>query len=147
MSIPALRLLQLAHGYNIWRSYAQSKLAMILCSYELARRLEGSGITVNSLHPGFVASNLGMNNFGPHIQRIFNVLPRFGASPEQGAKTTIYLATSPDIQQTTGQYFAKCHMIKSSSRSYDRALQQRMWEESLHLIKLPPDVSIPSCDK
>jgi|SRR5579875_408104 NAD(P)-dependent dehydrogenase (short-subunit alcohol dehydrogenase family) len=133
--------LQLVRGYNAWRAYAQSKLAMLLCSYEQARQLEGSGVTLNCAHPGFVFTNIGMNNVGPHLQTAAkSILSRLGSSPEKGARTSIYLASSPDVEGINGKYFAKCIPIRSSPRSYDVALQRRMWEESARLVHLPNTV-------
>jgi NAD(P)-dependent dehydrogenase (short-subunit alcohol dehydrogenase family) len=129
--------LQLVKGYNAWRAYAQSKLAMLLCSYELARRLEGTGTTINCAHPGFVFTNMGMNNVGPRMQALAkSVLSRLGSSPEKGAKTSLYLATSPDIEGINGKYFAKSRPIKSSPRSYDIAMQHDLWKVSGRLVHL-----------
>jgi NAD(P)-dependent dehydrogenase (short-subunit alcohol dehydrogenase family) len=129
--------LQLEQRYGVWRSYAQSKLAMLLCSYELARRLEGEQVTVNCLHPGFIFTNMGMNNVGPRTQALAKlVLARLGASPEKGAQTSIYLATSPDVDRLSGRYFEHCKPGASSPRSYDEAAQQRLWEASARLAHL-----------
>ncbi len=133
--------LQLVKGYNVWRAYAQSKLAMLLCSYEQARRLEGSGITLNCAHPGFVFTNMGMNNIGPRMQALAkSILSRLGSSPEKGARTSLYLATSLEIEGINGKYFVKCIPIRSSPRSYDVAMQHRLWEESARLVNLPNTV-------
>ncbi len=130
--------LHVQKSYNVWQAYAQSKLAMLLCSYELARRLEGTGVTVNCVHPGFVFTNMGMNNVGPRTQAMARVaLARLGTSPERGAQTSLYVATAPEIEQITGRYFVKCKPVPSSSQSYDEALQQRVWEESIRLVHLP----------
>ncbi|MDQ2902877.1 MAG: SDR family oxidoreductase [Chloroflexota bacterium] len=130
--------LQLLKGYNVWRAYAQSKLAMLLCSYEFARRLAGTDITLNCVHPGFVFTNIGMNNVSPRIQALVRpILARLGSSPEKGARTTLYVATSPEVAQVSGQYFANCHPIASLPRSHDEALQQRLWEASTRLVHLP----------
>lgn len=130
--------LQLQQSYNVWRAYAQSKLAILLCSYELARRLEGTGVTVNCVHPGFVFTNMGMNNVGPRTQALAKViLARLGDSPEKGARTSLYVATSPEIEQVTGRYFVNCQPTASSQRSYVEAAQQRLWEESARLVRLP----------
>jgi NAD(P)-dependent dehydrogenase (short-subunit alcohol dehydrogenase family) len=134
---------QLQHGYQVWRAYAQSKLAMLLCSYELARRLEGTGVTVNCVHPGFVFTNMGMNNVGPRTQAVARViLARLGASPERGAQTSLYVATSPAVERVTGCYFARCKPVRSSAGSYDEAAQRRMWEESARLVALPGGVEV-----
>ena len=130
--------LQLAKGYNVWRAYAQSKLAMLLCSYELARRLAGTGITVNCAHPGFIFTNMGMSNVGPRTQAVARfILSRLGSSPEKGARTSLFLATSRDIEGINGKYFANCQPTQSSPRSLDETLQRRLWEESTRLVHLP----------
>lgn len=129
--------LQLQKGYQVWQAYTQSKLAMLLCSYELARRLEGTGITVNCVHPGFVFTNMGMNNVGPRTQAVARfALARLGSSPERGAQTSLYVATSPEVERVTGRYFARCKPVRSSPGSYDEASQHRMWEESTRLVYL-----------
>jgi NAD(P)-dependent dehydrogenase (short-subunit alcohol dehydrogenase family) len=129
--------LQLTRGYNAWRAYGQSKLAMILCSYKHARQLEGTGVTLNCLHPGFVSTNIGMSNVGPRVQAVAQaILSRLGNSPEKGAQTSLYLAMSPEIEQITGKYFVQLAPQQSSSLSYDEALQQRVWEESARLVNL-----------
>jgi NAD(P)-dependent dehydrogenase (short-subunit alcohol dehydrogenase family) len=134
----ALNDLQLRRGYNIWRAYAQSKLALLMCSYELARRLAGTGITVNCVHPGFVGTNLGLSNVGPRLQALArSVLARLGASPERGAQTSLYVATSPAVAQITGKYFADCRAVPTAPRSYDEAMQRHLWEVSALLVRLP----------
>jgi NAD(P)-dependent dehydrogenase (short-subunit alcohol dehydrogenase family) len=136
--------IQLQQGYGVWRAYAQSKLAMLLCSYELARRLEGQAVTVNCVHPGFVFTNMGMNNVGPRTQSFAKaILGRLGSSPEKGARTSIYLATSPEVDQVSSRYFAKCKPTASSPRSYNEADQQRLWEESARLVHLSEALSAP----
>jgi NAD(P)-dependent dehydrogenase (short-subunit alcohol dehydrogenase family) len=130
--------LQLAKGYNVWRAYAQSKLVMILCSYKLARQLEGTGVTLNCLNPGFVFTNMGMSNVGPRIQQIARaILSHLGSSPEKGAQTSLYLAMSPEMEQISGKYFDQLALKPSSSRSYDQTLQEQVWQESTRLVRLP----------
>ena len=128
---------QLEKGYSIMRAYGQSKLALVLFTYELARKLQGMSVTANCLHPGFVATNLGQNGVGfvgrSITKLIFSTL---GISPEEGAKTSIYLATSPEIEGVTGKYFAKSIPIRSAPISYDKTLQRQLWEESAKLVKL-----------
>jgi NAD(P)-dependent dehydrogenase (short-subunit alcohol dehydrogenase family) len=129
--------LQLEKGYRIMRAYGQSKLALVLFTYELARRLQGTGVTANCLHPGFVATNIGQNGVGfvgrSITKLIFSIL---GISPEEGAKTSIYLASSPEIEGVTGKYFAKSIPIRSAPISYDKTLQRQLWEESEKLVNL-----------
>lgn len=133
--------LQSERGYCPMRAYGQSKLALVLFTYELARRLEGSGVTVNALHPGFVATNIGQTGLGPvgrAAAKFF--LSRKGISPEEGAKTSIYLASSPDVEGVTGKYFVKSVPRRSAPISYDETLQQRLWEESVGLVGLAEKV-------
>jgi len=129
--------MQLERGYNVWRAYAQSKLAMLLCSYKLARQLEGSGVTLNCLNPGFISTNIGMGNVGPKLQTGAKVLlSRLGSSPEKGAQTSFYLAMSPEVEQMNGKYLDKLVLKQSSKDSYDQALQEHVWKESARLVNL-----------
>lgn len=118
-----------------WRAYCQSKLANLLFTYELARRLEGTGVTVNAMHPGFVATGFGRNNRG-----VYGILLRVAQltalSPEQGAETIIYLATSPEVEGVTGKYFVHKRPVTSSSASYDQAAARRLWQRSAELTGL-----------
>jgi retinol dehydrogenase 12 len=121
---------QFKHGYDMWRAYGQSKLANILFTAELARRLDGAGVTANVLHPGFVASNFGKNN-----GRLFGILiglaQRVAAiGPEAGAETSVYLASSPEVAGVSGQYFEKCRAVKPSAAAQDRSAAERLWEIS-----------------
>jgi NAD(P)-dependent dehydrogenase (short-subunit alcohol dehydrogenase family) len=116
--------------YDGVRSYGQSKLANVLFTYALARRLAGSGVTANCLHPGMVATGIGRNMRG--IPRLFmTAVSRLLLTPEQGAATSIYLASSPDVAGVSGKYFVKCRPARSSSLSYDEALQERLWTVSV----------------
>lgn len=126
--------LQGQHRYSGWRAYARSKLANILFTYELARRLEGTGVVANALHPGFVATNFGRNNRSITAM-LFRVLQLAAISPEEGAHTIIYLATSPEVQGITGEYFVKQKAVRSSQVSYDRAAAERLWQVSAGLTK------------
>jgi NAD(P)-dependent dehydrogenase (short-subunit alcohol dehydrogenase family) len=122
------------------RAYGQSKLALVLFTYELARRLQGTGVTANCLHPGFVATNFGQNGTGPLGRGVIKFLSRFGMSPEEGAKTSIFLATSPEVEGVTGKYFVKSIPKRSAPITYDETLQRQLWEESARLVKLPMKV-------
>ena len=127
--------LQNEHGFTGWRAYAQSKLANLYFTYELARRLEGTGVTVNALHPGFVASNFGKSN-GSIFRPLFSLFQIGAISPEKGAETEIYLAASPDVAGVTGKYFSNKKQVSSSSVSYDQEAAQRLWDASLALTGL-----------
>ena len=118
------------------RAYGQSKLALVLFTYELARRMQGTGVTANCLHPGFVATNFGQNGTGPIGRGVMNVISRFGMSPEEGAKTSIFLATSPEVKGVTGKYFVKSNPKRSAPITYDKSLQRQLWEQSAQLVNV-----------
>jgi len=123
--------LQGEKGYNGWRAYSQSKLANILFTYELARRLAGTGVTVNCLHPGVIGTKL-FRNLG-----IINTLAGiFLSSPEKGAETSVYLASSPEVEGVTGKYFDNKRAVPSSSASYNEADAKRLWQISAELTHL-----------
>lgn len=130
--------LQATRSYSGIRAYAQSKLGNVLFSYELARRLAGTGVTVNTLHPGGVRTNLGHNETGLMERAIAVILRVIGRTPEAGAKTSVYLASSPDVSGISGMYFANCKAVRSSAASYDVAAQQRLWQISAELTELEP---------
>lgn len=115
--------------YIGWLAYAQSKLANVLFTFELARRLDGSGVTANVLHPGFVATGFGLNNSGV-VGAIVRLLYRFGISPQEGAQTSIYLATSPEVEGVSGEYFVKSKATQAAKRAYDETVAKRLWEVS-----------------
>lgn len=117
--------LQNQKHYVGWQAYNQSKLANVLFSYELARRLVGTGVTVNALQPETVA-------IVRMLQRLTWV-PRSWVSPEQGAQTITYLATSPQVEGVSGKYFANQKAIESSQASYDQAAARQLWQVSAQL--------------
>ncbi len=129
--------LQAKKGYRPMRVYGQAKLALVLFTYELARRLQGTGVTANCLHPGFVATNFAQRDLWPIARTAAKLVLFFGISPEEGAKTSIYLASSPDVEGITGKYFVKSIPKRSTPISYDESLQQQLWEESAKLVNLP----------
>jgi retinol dehydrogenase 12 len=119
-----------ARRYDGVRAYCQSKLANVLFTYALARRLAGTGVTANCLHPGMVATGLSRNMRG--IPWLFmNAMSAFILTPEQGASTSIHVASSPDVAGVNGKYFVKRKPARSCRLSYDEALQERLWAVSL----------------
>jgi retinol dehydrogenase 12 len=121
--------------YNGLPAYSRAKLALIMFSHELARRLEGSGVTVNTLHPGVVASNFGQNN-GWAERKLWRIIGLFAQSPAKGAATSLYLATSPDVEGVTGKYFVKKKAQRSSPISYKPEMVKKLWEASEQLTHL-----------
>jgi retinol dehydrogenase 12 len=122
--------------FNGFGAYGRSKLANILFTYELAKRLQGTNITANALHPGFVATGFGANN-GTLMRVGIGIMSRMmGISAENGAKTTIYLATSPEVEGVTGKYFDKCKPVQSSTASYEVEARERLWRISEQLCGL-----------
>ncbi len=119
--------------YNGFGVYSSSKLANVMFTYALARRLEGTGVTANVLHPGFVASGFGRNN-GGLMGALMPLVQLFAISSEQGAATSIYLASSPEVEGVSGKYFAKQKAKKSSDESYDADAQERLWNTSEGLV-------------
>ncbi len=112
--------------------YGNSKLAMILVSYELSRKLEGSNVTVNVLHPGLINTNLGRDRSSTSK----GFASKFFKSPEIGAETSIFLATSPEVEGITGKYFTKKKEKGSSKNSYNEEYAKRLWEISLEMTKI-----------
>jgi NAD(P)-dependent dehydrogenase (short-subunit alcohol dehydrogenase family) len=118
-------------SFSSFRSYGDSKLANILFTYELAIRLEGTDVSVNALHPGMVATSFGHNTKGvvmPFLVKAMQMV--VGKSPEQGAETMIYLSSSPEVKGITGKYWDNKKQVKSSTVSYNRDHQKRLWEVS-----------------
>ncbi len=127
--------LQNTRKYDGMRVYGQSKLANVLFTYELARRLEGKGVTVNAVHPGMVATNFAANN--GVLGKIARPFINLGSiSITEGAETMIYLATSPEVEGVTGKYFVRCKPRQSSPASYDEAVQKKLWQVSEEMIGL-----------
>ena len=115
--------------YSTFGAYANSKLANVLFTYELARRLEGTGVTANCLHPGGVGTNLfrGLPKFLQALIKLVTI------SPERGARTSIYLASSPEVEGVTGKYFARRRQQESSAASHNEEARRRLWEVSEQL--------------
>jgi retinol dehydrogenase-14 len=118
--------------YSGSRAYSQSKLAQILFTYELAKRLEGTGVTVNAVHPGAVATNWGRKSAGA-LSVVLAIFHPFELSPEKGADTVVYLASSPEVANVSGKYFTKRKAIESSLESRNEEDARRLWEVSEHL--------------
>jgi NAD(P)-dependent dehydrogenase (short-subunit alcohol dehydrogenase family) len=121
--------LQSAKGYGGLKVYSRSKLANILFTRELARRLAGTGVMVNCLHPGVVKTRFGESS-GGLLGLLIPILRLFFISPEQGADTLVYLASSPEVANTTGGYFVKRKLTEPSTTARDDAAAKRLWEAS-----------------
>ncbi len=126
--------INLDKGYSLIKAYSRSKLANILFTYELARRLEGTGVTANCLHPGAVASQMGVNRETGFGTMIMAILRPFFQTPLEGARTSIYLATSKEVEGVTGKYYYKCKPIPSSKQTYDQHLAKKLWDKSEELV-------------
>lgn len=127
--------LQGEERYDRWLAYKRSKLANIMFTYELARRLEGRDITANCLHPGFVATDIGARHgFVPAI--LWSIGKLYAISPEDGARTSVFLASSPEVEGVSGRYFSKCKPKPSSEASYNREAWVRLWDVSANLTGL-----------
>jgi NAD(P)-dependent dehydrogenase (short-subunit alcohol dehydrogenase family) len=122
-------------GYAIMKAYARSKLANVLFTAELARRLAGKGVTVNCVHPGAVATNIWSR--APWFARPLLALAKpFMRSPEQGGRSIVHLAASPDLEGLTGGYYEKDRLALPSRLAQDEALARRLWEMSARLVHL-----------
>ena len=126
--------------YRGFQAYCQSKLANLMFTYELARRLQGTGVTVNAVHPGVVATNLLSNGkvpIGRLTRPIIRTMLRIvGRNLAKGSDTTVYLATAPEITNVTGKYFVDRTETFSSQGSYDVDMASRLWELSDRLTNL-----------
>jgi NAD(P)-dependent dehydrogenase (short-subunit alcohol dehydrogenase family) len=124
--------LQSTKGYSAMNVYGRSKLCNILYTRELSRRLSGTGVTVNCLHPGFVATRFGdgsggLLSFGVRLAKTFAI------SPEKGAETIVYLASSPEVASVSGEYFYECRPATPTTAARDDAAAKRLWIESAKL--------------
>jgi NAD(P)-dependent dehydrogenase (short-subunit alcohol dehydrogenase family) len=129
--------LQGERGYSGQRAYNQSKLANVMFTYELARRLEGSGVTANALHPGVVRTAFGQEDSSGWMRVMLPLARPFMKSPARGAETSVYLASSPEVADVSGRYFANSRPKSSSPASRDTAAAARLWEVSAQLVGLP----------
>jgi retinol dehydrogenase-14 len=128
--------LQGERSYSGARAYNQSKLANVLFTYELARRLEGTSVTANALHPGVVRTSFGAEDPGLLQRLLVPLLMPFMKTPAQGAATSIHLASAPELAEVSGRYFAGSRPRRSSGRSYDEAAAARLWRVSADLVGL-----------
>ena len=124
--------LQAARSYNEIRAYNQSKLANLLFTYELARRIAGTGVTANAADPGFVKTNLRV----PVPYSIFSFMR---GSAVDGARPAVFLASSSEVEGVSGRYFNRKGEVKSSKLSYDLDVARRLWDVSAHLSNLEPE--------
>jgi NAD(P)-dependent dehydrogenase (short-subunit alcohol dehydrogenase family) len=122
--------------YGMWSAYANSKLANILFTAELAQRLAGTGVTANCLHPGLVGSNIGAASHHVPLQLIWKLATPFLLSSAEGARTSLYLATSPDVAGVTGKYFDKCRPVEPSPAAQDMVAARKLWDESARMVGL-----------
>ena len=127
--------LQSAHGYSGFKAYGRSKLANILFTRELARRLAGTGVTANCLHPGFVATRFG-DQTGGLLSYAVRMAKIFAISAEEGAETLVYLASAPEVANVSGAYFYKCRPATPTKEAQNDAAAQRLWSETAKLAGL-----------
>ena len=125
--------LQGERNYSGQHAYSQSKLANVIFTYELARRLEGTGVTATVLHPGVVRTRFGAEDQAAYLAVMIRVARLFMKTPAQGAETPIYLASSPQVEGITGRYFVNRKPKTSSKVSYDTTAAARLWQASIDL--------------
>ena len=126
--------LQSEKKYSSFRAYGSSKLMLIMGTYELARRLEGTGVTVNVLHPGVVRTNFGRSDGGFGRRAMYKIYSVFAKSPKKGAETSIYLASSLEVKSVSGKYFSNSKEKRSSTISYDEELQKKLWQKTEEIL-------------
>jgi NAD(P)-dependent dehydrogenase (short-subunit alcohol dehydrogenase family) len=124
--------LQSEQAFDHRQAYYQTRLGLVLFTFALARRLEGSGVTANVLHPGIVKTNLSHNYMGNPVFRFFEQI--IAVSPEKGAQTSLYLAASPAVEGMTGEYFKKQQVEPATETARDQGLQERLWDVSEMLV-------------
>ena len=122
--------------YHIMRAYEQSKLGNVLFTYELDRRLRGTGVTANCLHPGVVRTGIGNKSGKWLFSLAWSLFKPFMINPEKGAATSIYLASSPDVEGVSGKYYENCKEKRSSEDSHDAALAEKLWKISAEMTGL-----------
>ena len=139
--------LDLRRGYQAMDAYGRSKLANVLFTRELARRLEGTGVTANCLHPGVVRSDFGSSgDLGGVMGAGWAVMQPFLLSPKQGADTSIHLASSPDVAGISGEYFDRRRVARTSTHARDMAAAARLWQVSAERVGIESSRPLPSSD-
>jgi NAD(P)-dependent dehydrogenase (short-subunit alcohol dehydrogenase family) len=126
---------QLTHKYSGQKAYGASKRALVCFTYELARRLAGSGVTANALHPGFAATSMGLDD-GLLSKIIKPVMRLLAPSPEEAARTSVYLATSPEVSAVSGAYFRSGEPVDSAPQTYDLDVAARLWDLCVEMTGL-----------
>jgi retinol dehydrogenase 12 len=127
--------LQATRKYTAMGAYGNSKLANILFTRALAKRLQGTEVTATCLHPGFVRTSFGRAfDTAPVMTRIFGLVSRFARSPEKGAETVVYLATSPQVQGASGGYYFDCKLMPHSLAAQDDSAAEHLWQVSEQLV-------------
>jgi NAD(P)-dependent dehydrogenase (short-subunit alcohol dehydrogenase family) len=125
--------------YSGQRAYNQSKLANVMFTYQLARRLEGTGVTATALHPGMTNTSFSTEDPSRRMAPIVFMVRPFMKSPKRGADNAVYLASSPAVEGVTGRYYVNRKTKRSNESSYDEATIARLWEVSADLVGLPAD--------
>jgi NAD(P)-dependent dehydrogenase (short-subunit alcohol dehydrogenase family) len=121
--------------YTGMRAYSRSKLANVMLTLELAQRLQGTGVTATCVHPGIVRTHFGQGHLGPLVKAIGPLLRPFASTPEQGADTLVWLASSPEVQGATGKYFAHRRERKVNPQALDAPARTRLWEVCERLVR------------
>src|SRR5512136_910169 len=128
--------LQGERSYSSFGPYGNSKCANMLVTTQLARRLEGTGVIVNELHPGLTSTGFGKNNPGLLMKIMGVVIPLIAHSPEKGATTSIYLASSPEVRSISGKYFVDCKVTQPAPQATDSAVARQLWDVSAEMVHL-----------
>ncbi len=128
--------LQSESGYKSREVYGSAKLKVEMFTYEMARRLENTGVSVNVVRPGFVATNLGRSSGSFSSRIMFGMMKPFQLSPKEGAETSVYVASSPEVEGITGKCFQKCEVTTTSEISYDIEKQKQLWDATVNLLGL-----------
>ena len=128
--------LQSESGFKSRKVYSGAKLMIEMFTYELARRLEGTGVSINVVRPGFVATNLGRSSGSLSSRVMFGMMKPFQLSPKEGAETSVYVASSPEVEGVTGKCFSKCKVTTTSEISYDVEKQKLLWDMTSEILGL-----------